>query len=1099
MKAVPADLLTKLQKRGQHIRNICILAHVDHGKTTLADNLVASNGIISHKMAGKLRYMDDSEEEQLRGITMKSSAISLCFADDNEHYLINLIDSPGHIDFASEVSTAVRLCDAAIIVVDAVEGISPQTHAVLRQAWIENLQPVLFFNKMDRLITELQLTSKECYLHLQQLLEQVNAIMAQLISSDILKKSARRTQKDVEEGKGEAVEDIYDWDSGLHADENDDSHLYFSPVMGNVVFGSAIDGWGFGIKDFAKIYSQKLGLNKKVLAKTLWGDYYFSNKNKKVLIGAQNAGKKPLFVQMVLDNIWKMYEAATQTPRDLAQLEKVTAALSIKVSRRDLQSSDSKHVVKAIMSQWLPVSKATLATVVAQTPSPLEVSEHRVEALMCDHSVNFDSLHERTKALKASFTRCSSDEKEPVLVYVSKMLAVCKDTLPGEQHSVLTSDDLEQRKELARQRHRERLLQKELSSACETANTDSQTFQPTNPKEAKCGSDEKPEEADNYKFIAFARIFSGTIRKGQKLYVLGPKHNPSEAIEQGMEQRLAEGESLTLETLTADLHITQVTVKDLYIFMGRELVDVDEVPAGNILGIGGLEEHILKSATLSNDIACPPFSGMASEAEPIVKVAIEPRHAGDMVKLVQGMKLLNQADSCVQIHIQPTGEHVLVAAGEVHLQRCIDDLRKRYCGVAINVSEPIVPFRETIVESPKLDMVNEAIEGENRFVKESRQDLEKVISVTRGNMTISLEAVPLPSSISTLLDSHESLLQALDHHLCQSIGGRTTKYDRQISLNEESLLKLISLREQLEKLLSAIEGWDWLASRIWSFGPRKYGPNILMNGVRDYHRPSIWDIVNAGEESPCLRDFDSSIVNGFQLATLMGPMCDEPMRGVAIIIRSWDFDIQPELTQLVKETKEETGSDTETDSILSGSSSMVSGSRRSTRMASIHSGQIISGVKEAIRKAFQAQPQRLMWAMYSCDIHASANVLGKVYGVIGKRNGKVISEEMQEGTQIFNIKATLPVAESFGFCDEIRKRTSGLASPQLIFSHWEVLDLDPYWQPCTEEEMAHYGEKYDTENRAKVYMNQIRKRKGLKTEENIVAHAEKQRTLGKKK
>lgn len=125
-----------------------------------------------------------------------------------------------------------------------------------------------------------------------------------------------------------------------------------------------------------------------------------------------------------------------------------------------------------------------------------------------------------------------------------------------------------------------------------------------------------------------------------------------------------------------------------------------------------------------------------------------------------------------------------------------------------------------------------------------------------------------------------------------------------------------------------------------------------------------------------------------------------------------------------------------------------------------------------------------------------AEVLGRVYAVVTRRRGRILSETMKEGTSFFTILSLLPVAESFGFSDEIRKRTSGAASPQLIFTGFEMLDQDPFWVPATEEELEDLGELADKENVAKRYMDSVRSRKGMVvTGKKLVKDAEKQKTL----
>jgi elongation factor 2 len=200
----------RLMDTPEHIRNIAIAAHVDHGKTTLTDNLLAGAGMISDDTAGQQLAMDTEEDEQERGITIDAANVSMTHEYDEQNHLINLIDTPGHVDFGGDVTRAMRAVDGALVVVDAVEGAMPQTETVLRQALREGVKPALFINKVDRLISELQEGPEEMQQRLMGVIADVNELIR---------------------GMTEEMDDI-------------DDDWTVSVEEGTVGFGSALYKWG---------------------------------------------------------------------------------------------------------------------------------------------------------------------------------------------------------------------------------------------------------------------------------------------------------------------------------------------------------------------------------------------------------------------------------------------------------------------------------------------------------------------------------------------------------------------------------------------------------------------------------------------------------------------------------------------------------------------------------------------------------------------------------------------------------------------------------------------------------------------------------------
>ena len=174
------DKVMRIMHKPTNIRNIAICAHIDHGKTTFSDNLLAGAGMMSKEDAGKALKLDFHEDEQERGITIDTASVSMVHNLENGEYLINLLDTPGHVDFGGDVTRAMRASDGAIVLVDAVESIMPQTETVLRQALRELVKPILFINKVDRLIKELQLTPEQMQERFLKIITSVNKLIQEI-------------------------------------------------------------------------------------------------------------------------------------------------------------------------------------------------------------------------------------------------------------------------------------------------------------------------------------------------------------------------------------------------------------------------------------------------------------------------------------------------------------------------------------------------------------------------------------------------------------------------------------------------------------------------------------------------------------------------------------------------------------------------------------------------------------------------------------------------------------------------------------------------------------------------------------------------------
>jgi len=423
--------------------------------------------------------------------------------------------------------------------------------------------------------------------------------------------------------------------------------------------------------------------------------------------------------------------------------------------------------------------------------------------------------------------------------------------------------------------------------------------------------------SDKGRFFAFGRVFSGTIRSGQKVRIMGPNYE------------FGKKEDLAVKNI-------QRTV----LMMGRRTEAVESVPCGNTVALVGIDQFLVKSGTLADEDQAHPLTNMKYSVSPVVRVSVSPKNPAELPKLVEGLKRLAKSDPLVQIQIdENTNEHIVAGAGELHLEICLKDLEEDFMnGAELVKGEPVVGYRETVIKESRMMMLSKSPNKHNR---------------------IFCKAEPMEEGIAEDID--------------------------------EGCLKQTDDPKTKAKFFTEKYNWDKSAAlKIWSFGPDGMGPNMVVDDTKGVQY---------------LNEIKDSVVAAHQWVTKEGVLCDEVMRGIKVCI--YDVTLHA-------------------DAIHRGG------------------GQIIPTARRAFLGAMLCAEPRLMEPVYLVDIQCPEQAMGGVYSCLNKRRGQVVEELQRPGTPIYNVKAHLPVGESFGFTADLRQQTGGQAFPQCVFDHWEVVTGDPF-------------------------------------------------------
>lgn len=492
-------------------------------------------------------------------------------------------------------------------------------------------------------------------------------------------------------------------------------------------------------------------------------------------------------------------------------LEKITKSLSINLPPHILKSRDPKGILTALFSAWLPLSTALLVSVIEYLPSPPLAQATRLPEMIED-SPGAEYVSSNVRDAMVNF---KTAKDEPVVAYVSKMVAIPESELPANKRKGGLLLTAEEARDMARKKRAE------IAKAQADANGDSGggvsdlTNAIGSTSIGENGTEE--ERVDPEHLIGFARLHSGTLAVGDSVYVLPPKFTPANPHGKPEPQK--------------------VTISALYLLMGRSLEPLPSVPAGVVFGVAGLEGHILKTGTLCSQLeGSVNLAGVSMASPPIVRVALEPVNPADLSKMITGLRLLVQSDPCAQYEQLESGEHVILTAGELHLERCLKDLRERFAKCEIQAGEPIVPYRETIINAPEM-------------AAPKNKDLPRgtVIAMTTSKqVSVRLRVRPLPAAVTEYLGKH---VGAIKRFYSERKAKESGKNDIEIPSNEDEEhdaleddttheTRTISLADFKKELRAAFyeaieekETWKDVIEDVVAFGPRRVGPNMFIDAT----------------------------------------------------------------------------------------------------------------------------------------------------------------------------------------------------------------------------------------------------------------------------